>query len=777
MLRIAIGVAALSTALLSGCVTTQGGGMTNSLLKPLGIDASNISDTFSSQMRDVKRLVDEGKMTAAEALLITERQYFTQRLADTTQPLPEQLQKLGTHIWAKDYAQPVARALQGLAGITDVSRRELWPEQTQALKTADSLAGVLESDATLRLLRLGTRERTALREGISRVQTLAEAGRARALPTTFEGLLATGTHDPTYVGRTFFIQDYLNSPDFQVMAQTQLLAQTDKAGLQAMAQKLSAYLTKESKSAVDQRFAGLVVQELKADGQVTLQEMASTSGMKTPFGGAADALAGLVKVGYVDLTSASFKDRNIFDFQIAFKKDLALSLDSANESVFQSANWGGYDYLFVTDLAVAKVSREFKSKTPVKSRARTGERREPNPNYVTAMSNYQQAMAEYQREQINAAVPKACSGWGCVLQGIASGLSQSAAKDKVDAASRALAGTSQTVSIPVYEDYDYQSVDISATKTADVNYYVIDVKGRRILRSNFQVNDQERFNVAYNVRDEDPQKSSILGGTKSEEAVTAWEKQPVEVPLSALFSETNLKTATSAPLTDVPTFLASLVSRNVVAAAPTYTPSMGDGRQLSSLRDSATSTAQTIADERFDSIVVVQGPSSIGTGFYVTPELVLTAHHVVDKSALVQMTFYDGTKTFGKVVAHDILLDLALIRAQTTGKPLKIHQGPLRLGETVEAIGHPKGYEFTITRGVISAVRKQRSSNIGSGNLVEFVQTDTPISPGNSGGPLLLGGSVIGVNDWIRVDKGAQNLNFSVSFNEIRSFLDRYKGQ
>jgi S1-C subfamily serine protease len=106
-------------------------------------------------------------------------------------------------------------------------------------------------------------------------------------------------------------------------------------------------------------------------------------------------------------------------------------------------------------------------------------------------------------------------------------------------------------------------------------------------------------------------------------------------------------------------------------------------------------------------------------------------------------------------------------------KPLKIHTGPLRLGETVEAIGHPKGYEFTITRGVVSAMRRQRSANIGSDLPVEFVQTDTPISPGNSGGPLLLGNAVIGVNDWIRVDKGSQNLNFSVSFNEIREFLNR----
>jgi S1-C subfamily serine protease len=166
----------------------------------------------------------------------------------------------------------------------------------------------------------------------------------------------------------------------------------------------------------------------------------------------------------------------------------------------------------------------------------------------------------------------------------------------------------------------------------------------------------------------------------------------------------------------------------------------------------------------------------MGTGFYVTPDLILTAYHVVDKANLVEITFYDGTKTFGKVINHDVRLDLALIKAQVAGKPAKIHAGAIKLGETVEAIGHPKGFEFTITRGVVSALRKQSSAAIKSSALVEFVQTDTPISPGNSGGPLFLRDAVIGVNDWVRVDKASQNLNFSVSFNEIRGYLSRFDG-
>ena len=60
---------------------------------------------------------------------------------------------------------------------------------------------------------------------------------------------------------------------------------------------------------------------------------------------------------------------------------------------------------------------------------------------------------------------------------------------------------------------------------------------------------------------------------------------------------------------------------------------------------------------------------------------------------------------------------------------------------------------------------------------VEFVQSDTPVSPGNSGGPLFLGNKVIGVVDFGNVEKYSQNLNFSVSFNEVRNFLRRNKIQ
>ena len=122
-------------------------------------------------------------------------------------------------------------------------------------------------------------------------------------------------------------------------------------------------------------------------------------------------------------------------------------------------------------------------------------------------------------------------------------------------------------------------------------------------------------------------------------------------------------------------------------------------------------------------------------------------------------------------------MDLALIKADEVGVPLDIFSGNIRLGSTVEAIGHPQGLSFTITRGIVSSLRRQASIYTKGSAKVEFVQSDTPVSPGNSGGPLFLGNKVIGVVDFGNVEKYSQNLNFSVSFNEVRNFLRRNKVQ
>src|SRR5690606_33504714 len=97
-----------------------------------------------------------------------------------------------------------------------------------------------------------------------------------------------------------------------------------------------------------------------------------------------------------------------------------------------------------------------------------------------------------------------------------------------------------------------------------------------------------------------------------------------------------------------------------------------------------------------------------------------------------------------------------------------------RKGDRVVALGAPKGLSFSVTEGMISGVRKGsdlvRDLGVQSGLEDDlpgtWIQTTTPISPGNSGGPLVnLRGEVVGANSFML--REAQNLNFAISASDI----------
>ena len=162
----------------------------------------------------------------------------------------------------------------------------------------------------------------------------------------------------------------------------------------------------------------------------------------------------------------------------------------------------------------------------------------------------------------------------------------------------------------------------------------------------------------------------------------------------------------------------------------------------------------------------------MGSGFYVNDDLVLTNQHVVGKAKFVELKQKDGLESFGKVIDSDVIRDLALIKVETRGTPVAfLKNNELPIGSTVIAIGHPRGLQFSVSRGVISAVRKIRSLQSGSTKIWQ-IQTDTAINPGNSGGPLFLDGHVIGVNTWGRRG-GDTGLNFALHHKEIMKFLKR----
>ena len=160
-------------------------------------------------------------------------------------------------------------------------------------------------------------------------------------------------------------------------------------------------------------------------------------------------------------------------------------------------------------------------------------------------------------------------------------------------------------------------------------------------------------------------------------------------------------------------------------------------------------TSTQVAYDFFYRAVPQQGQ---GSGFILDKQgHILTNNHVIEGAQIVQVTTFDKHQYKAQVVARDRNHDLALLQIQGSPnlQPATLaDNGSLVVGQQVYAIGNPFGFNGTMTRGIISAIR---SIEMPSGNKIEdAIQTDASVNPGNSGGPLLNShGEVIGITTLI----------------------------
>ena len=172
-------------------------------------------------------------------------------------------------------------------------------------------------------------------------------------------------------------------------------------------------------------------------------------------------------------------------------------------------------------------------------------------------------------------------------------------------------------------------------------------------------------------------------------------------------------------------------------------------------------------------IAADQPSASLGSGFIVSSDgYILTNAHVVDGANVVTVKLTDKREFRAKVVGADKQSDVAVLKIDASNLPtVKIGDpNQSKVGQWVVAIGSPYGFDNTVTSGIISA----KSRSLPNENYTPFIQTDVPVNPGNSGGPLFnLQGEVIGINSMIYSQTGGfQGLSFAIPINEAIKVKD-----
>lgn len=189
-----------------------------------------------------------------------------------------------------------------------------------------------------------------------------------------------------------------------------------------------------------------------------------------------------------------------------------------------------------------------------------------------------------------------------------------------------------------------------------------------------------------------------------------------------------------------------------------------------------------------DAVVVIESYKngqkiSQGSGFVYKKEdqkgYVLTNHHVINGADEIKVVNNNDQSVEAKLLGSDELSDLAVLSIDesavmdvaTFGKSEDVE-----VGDTVFTVGTPLGNEYkgSVTKGILSGKNRLVSVDTTSGGFVmEVLQTDAAMNPGNSGGPLVnVNGEVIGVNSLKLVEDEIEGMGFAIPSELVQTELE-----
>ena len=426
------------------------------------------------------------------------------------------------------------------------------------------------------------------------------------------------------------------------------------------------------------------------------------------------------------------------------------------------------------------------SENKMLSKVVTGINQIPNPKINSLEARLRRAQQEMiiAERNIQAGLQQNLSsydpygGWASILNQMGGLATQLAAEDKLNQATanyqratEELANTPMYLEREILSSYNYNISNVSAEKKS--SYKIIKYENKNFLTKNISIKENKNFKLASGINPQDKNYKSLTKKYNTQNDLAIWSDSKLndvsyDKFLAKLnegeYNQINRREAYSHLNFDYKKRKGSFWN-NLFSSGDKK-----ENKKIASLKTNKTN--YSISDERFQSVVIVRTESGLGSGFYISSDEIITNYHVIEKSRNINVIDQNNNRSSAIVLKKDLKRDLALLKTNSKGKPVQFFSGAIKQGSKVDALGHPKGRKFSISQGIVSAIRKEGSvyNATGSDNVL-FIQTDAAINKGNSGGPLFLGNKVVGVNTQGLSKQKSEGMNFAVHYSEVLDFL------
>ncbi len=181
-------------------------------------------------------------------------------------------------------------------------------------------------------------------------------------------------------------------------------------------------------------------------------------------------------------------------------------------------------------------------------------------------------------------------------------------------------------------------------------------------------------------------------------------------------------------------------------------------------------------------VISVKTPNGVstGTGIVLTEDgYIATNYHVVEKAQTVTVEFYGGQAAEAEVIGYSEIDDIAVIKVNAIGLYCAVlgSSAEVKDAQNVYAVGTPAGeeYAWSVTKGVVSFAKREVKIYNDEGThekTMKLIQTDTPVNPGNSGGPLVnADGEVLGIIT-MKLSGQYENMGFAIPIDEAMILIN-----